>query len=694
MITKLKLKNFRQHKDTTIEFVQGVNTIVGSNNSGKSSIPEAIEFALFGSRALRDNAKGFVRDGQSDGSAVIKVTLGKDELTVGRNTRNAEVRLNGELEARYKENVSGYISTATGVSQIGFRLGHYIRQKELSYFSSLRPGKRYEVIEKMLKINAVDIAIKGLKKQISDTEISMKVLLSKYADIPALEEKLSDMYMGKESEEQRVNSLNIDLKSVSTVLAEQRKRLMELQYIPEYNSILLEIVDCDMAAIAIKDAKENLAALGRLDDGLYIELHKKLNALALEEQARNELAGLTEVQCPTFMHEPDPVDKTNLIELRAHFKSMRLQLIRLERLDREAPCPTCKQTLGKEFGSVIALLRDTVGSIEVDLYKMEEQYKQAENVYYKEKEVYTEYVKQERRWRIYVERREALIIRCTDDFSKEDRGKVKAELAAFNESKEARASLEATIKELNKKVSRLEGLKRREKELSFVAGLEADPELKSLIKENEKIEHELNISLNKATKELAFLSSSVLTIKKEIDDAIAVGKEIDTLAIEIAELKGMREAFVLFKRYLTAKIRPMLEVVASTLFHKTTKNRYAGYELSEDYDITLITHDGYSRKLASISGSENDLASLCLRLAIATLRSTRLAGSLGFIILDEISGSFDDERTKQTLEGLLELKEVIPQIINITHKPVEIKYADKLFTVTEDNNIATVTHYP
>jgi exonuclease SbcC len=120
-------------------------------------------------------------------------------------------------------------------------------------------------------------------------------------------------------------------------------------------------------------------------------------------------------------------------------------------------------------------------------------------------------------------------------------------------------------------------------------------------------------------------------------------------------------------------------------------NRYAAYNLSSDYEITLATHQGYIRKLATISGSENDLACLCLRLAIATLRSTKLAGSLGFIILDEISGSFDDERTKQTLEGLLELRDVIPQIINITHKNVEMKYADKLFTVKESNGIASVT---
>jgi DNA repair exonuclease SbcCD ATPase subunit len=135
----------------------------------------------------------------------------------------------------------------------------------------------------------------------------------------------------------------------------------------------------------------------------------------------------------------------------------------------------------------------------------------------------------------------------------------------------------------------------------------------------------------------------------------------------------------------------MISTVAETLFHKVTKNRYASYQLSNDYEVIINTHQGFVRKLSTISGSENDLANLCLRLAIATLRSNKLVGNLGFIILDEISSSFDEERTKQTLEGLLELKDIIPQIINITHKPVEMKFADKLITVKEVNNRAFIS---
>ena len=191
--------------------------------------------------------------------------------------------------------------------------------------------------------------------------------------------------------------------------------------------------------------------------------------------------------------------------------------------------------------------------------------------------------------------------------------------------------------------------------------------------------------------EIAYTKGRILELDRSIIQMQETKQSLEKTALEIAQRKLMQDNFILFKRYLTSKIRPLLEQVAETLFHKTTMNRYAAFNLSSDYEISLTTHRGYIRKLTTISGSENDLACLCLRLAIATLRSTKLAGSLGFIILDEISGSFDDQRTRQTLEGLLELRDVIPQIINITHKPVEMKYADRLITVKEVNGQAIVT---
>src|SRR3990172_9727295 len=48
MITKVRLKNWRSHLDSTMEFTPGTNALIGIMGSGKSSIMEAICFALLG----------------------------------------------------------------------------------------------------------------------------------------------------------------------------------------------------------------------------------------------------------------------------------------------------------------------------------------------------------------------------------------------------------------------------------------------------------------------------------------------------------------------------------------------------------------------------------------------------------------------------------------------------------------------
>jgi len=49
IITQLRLQNFRQHQDKTIDFrPSGCQLLVGENGSGKSGIVHAIKFAMSG----------------------------------------------------------------------------------------------------------------------------------------------------------------------------------------------------------------------------------------------------------------------------------------------------------------------------------------------------------------------------------------------------------------------------------------------------------------------------------------------------------------------------------------------------------------------------------------------------------------------------------------------------------------------
>ncbi|MEM0506247.1 MAG: AAA family ATPase, partial [Thermosphaera sp.] len=46
IIRRVILEDFLSHKDSNIQFDEGVNVIIGENGAGKSSILEAIYYAL------------------------------------------------------------------------------------------------------------------------------------------------------------------------------------------------------------------------------------------------------------------------------------------------------------------------------------------------------------------------------------------------------------------------------------------------------------------------------------------------------------------------------------------------------------------------------------------------------------------------------------------------------------------------
>src|ERR1700738_2600842 len=67
-LNSLRLQNFRQHADSFITFDAGLTGIIGANGSGKTTILEAIAWALHGQDAARgqEDAIRSLRDGEEN----------------------------------------------------------------------------------------------------------------------------------------------------------------------------------------------------------------------------------------------------------------------------------------------------------------------------------------------------------------------------------------------------------------------------------------------------------------------------------------------------------------------------------------------------------------------------------------------------------------------------------------------------
>jgi exonuclease SbcC len=68
-----------------------------------------------------------------------------------------------------------------------------------------------------------------------------------------------------------------------------------------------------------------------------------------------------------------------------------------------------------------------------------------------------------------------------------------------------------------------------------------------------------------------------------------------------------------------------------------------------------------------ISGGEEDVANLALRLAISQMIAERAGQPLSLLVLDEIFGSLDEDRRTAVMDLLRNLADRFPQVILITH---------------------------
>ncbi len=147
-----------------------------------------------------------------------------------------------------------------------------------------------------------------------------------------------------------------------------------------------------------------------------------------------------------------------------------------------------------------------------------------------------------------------------------------------------------------------------------------------------------------------------------------------------------------FRDDLAARVRPMIAEQASVLMDQVTKGRYTRVDLDEDYNIRILDGSAF-HSIGRFSGGEEDLANLCLRVAISQTIALRAGSDPTFIVLDEIFGSQDEERRETVLRALNDLAGSFRQILLISHIEDIHDRVPFLLKVTEDGDRASVANW-
>jgi DNA repair protein SbcC/Rad50 len=209
----------------------------------------------------------------------------------------------------------------------------------------------------------------------------------------------------------------------------------------------------------------------------------------------------------------------------------------------------------------------------------------------------------------------------------------------------------------------------------------------------ERARRESELTLVRARGESAAAAEAVEAAARHKAERGVREREAAAAGLELALHQELDRALTDLRTDLNATLRPDLSDLASGFLRDLTNGRYTDLELDEDYGATLLD-DGDPK--AVISGGEEDIANLALRLAISQMIAERAGQPLSLLVLDEIFGSLDEDRRAAVVDLLRSLADRFPQVILITHVESVREGFDRVVRVGFDlaKGVATVRDEP
>lgn len=226
MIDSIELKNWKTHKDTKLKFSRGTNILLGQMGAGKSSIMDAISYALFGTYPAIQHRRIAVDEiimnrPEQKNQASVNLKFGVDgsSYSVQRNlelngSTKATISQNGAYLQSQPQRVNEEVERILKVDYDLFSRAVYSEQNRLTYFLELRPSERKKQIDELLGLDKFAMA-----------QDNATTLINKIKDIVAENEKTISTFDLKKLKEQHQVMLDevAKLKKVRKELEEELK---------------------------------------------------------------------------------------------------------------------------------------------------------------------------------------------------------------------------------------------------------------------------------------------------------------------------------------------------------------------------------------------------------------------------------------------------------------------------------------
>ena len=661
MITSIELGDFLSHSNTKLEFENGVTVFVGDNGAGKSSIIDAITFALFGQHTRKSN-KGLIKRGSNQGFARIGFSINGKQYEAVRKIDNkgtlsakfSEIVNDDRIEIaagerkQFGESMTQEVEKTIGLDFEKLKVASIVQQGELNAIINAKPKEFKELLNAIIGIDKLDVASESMKtvnKEFrekirgkigyDDTDID---ILSKNLerfqneiqeakpkkkqleeDQKKIQNELDDLRTKVETESPKIEKIN-QLESRKKELTTYAKEAInEIQY--KVNEDERKLRDCEGCFESAKLKKELESKISRVEDAIEDTLNKiqelsSQTASLKEKQLLASKLQLKDNKCPVC---DSNVEKLNPIFQEEHLKQ-EIITVQEKIMSKEKERDMYNQKR-REFSEKLQKAREAEATLRAhSINNKEELIKIQEDIEIKKNKI------------ILTSNENFLELSQIDSHAKmifENISKLEIETRGFDE--EEFSNLKKSANEKQMKLSQI------------------DQQIGAISEKITKSEEQI--------KEIQGAISELKIVKKYV-------RNLDEIQTNIFSRDGpvatSLRSWAL--NAISAKTSEYLTLL------NTKIQRVMLSEKTRDISISCYSKNE-SLELESLSGGEKVSVALALRLGMANLLG---ASNLNIMILDEPTTHLDADRKKSLVGVLSQLSEISNsetpmQFLIITH---------------------------
>ena len=651
-LIELKARNFKHLKgpgeepfQIDFENLMGVTAIQGRNESGKTSVMEAICLALLGAgvKSRGEKLEDYIRYGANFTDVKLRFKVGEDEYLVHRKIYRKKSGHDAWLYRVLRDEkgdehlrrvavkpaaVDEALREILGLDAETFKSTVLILQKDLKRLLEKGPSEREALINAIMGRECYDIAVERLKER-------RKELRGPYGKGGELErekdklkqlEKLGSEYREKRKRKEKIQS---DIAQLKVELPNLRKSINTLEE-------QVKLLDKYQKALSKKEVLEGKIEGYRKNKG---ELKKRLGELKKQIKKAKQYAKVAE-------------ELKRLRKLRSIYTGLKTRVLGLIGLVLLFIGLSLFFIRVFIFGAVMLILGTPLIGFSIKRLALDN---------------------------LRVGREIEKLIPM------EEKYKRLPELE--NELKMVNSRLEKADKEIRKLQRQLEEIKLPE------LPEELKPFSPDLLKEKRgKYEEILKEEAGKSQK-LEYLEKELAEVEKFLEEHKDIERKVEEQRQRIQqlehELELIEETIRIIKETADAtrkRVRPAMEKYMESILPRITNGKYAEVQLLEDFRMMVYDTDaGEYRLMERFSGGTEDQFLLALRLAFTLSLIPKMKGTYPrFLFLDEAFVSSDSERRRAIMLLLKkELRETFDQIIVISHHEDVLKEADHRITLSE-----------